>query len=512
MGQIDIKTLREILTRITAVYISHDFIDVGQMEIGFSGGKVDFIQRYPVKRSLRHAPLATINAELGKAMEKCIDMENEKPARIAVNLKNDFFLLRRFSFAKVPEAEIENAVSFEMQKYIPFRAEDISHNFKKVGVIDDRQEVVFGAAEKTNLNNLLQFFVSKGMIPSIAEPEPVLMTRALWKEGSIERDKAYLALHYEPTNKVVITGILDGYPYFFRELNLVPVDEDFETTELSYPPVRNVWGMIEQDVYNATEYLGKEGGKNISKLFISGFAPGHSEEEDISREIGIPIERLKLKEYSSVALQDKDRFVPILTLMHEAVEGPMLNLAPKEIRWRDIWTYKPVLQRSGILLGVILLVHLVLVGVGVFQDRSIAGIRAQFKAYSMIAPDATEAEIEVVRDNTRSKVEFIGGAIKRRKFLSEKMEEICKDVPPNAWLDQINYRNTLTPGDDKDMFRVIGSVYFSDPAETVDVNYIVNSIKKDDTLMRGYEKVDLVEVKKKNVIDKEINEFETILK
>ena len=119
-----------------------------------------------------------------------------------------------------------------------------------------------------NINNLIEYFTEKNILPTIIEPEPILIAKTLNMEKNLKKNKVYLAVHYEPTNKVVIVGVWRGYPYFFREINIMPGEEEYKTAELHYPTLKDVWSLVEHDISGAVEYLKKETEQEIEKIFI----------------------------------------------------------------------------------------------------------------------------------------------------------------------------------------------------------------------------------------------------
>ena len=126
-----IDDLKKNIFTGTAVYIGDDFVDIARTELTLKGSKITYLQRFPTLKNIKRLSYSEAKEELDRIIEKSAGFEKNKPSRIAVNLKNDYFLLRRFTVKEIPEAELQKAIIFEAQKYLPYAVDDLVYNFEK---------------------------------------------------------------------------------------------------------------------------------------------------------------------------------------------------------------------------------------------------------------------------------------------------------------------------------------------------------------------------------------------
>ncbi|MBL7157739.1 MAG: hypothetical protein ISS92_06260 [Candidatus Omnitrophica bacterium] len=505
--------IKKSLLSGTAVYLSEDFVDIVKGEITPGGVRISSMQRYPVLKNVKDLTQPEARAELDSIFSKAF--EKQKPEKIALNLKDEFLLLRRFSFKQVMDNELEKVVVFEAQKYIPYAIEDLAFGFKKCDKKSGSQEILFVASELRNINTLVKYHQEKKILPSVIIPTPVLIARILDSEHKLEKEKAYISVHYEPSNEIVITGVVDRYPYFFKSVNIITGEDEFKTTEMKYPLLKDIWGAIETDVLQTIEYIKKEAKREVDKIFISGF--GYSLNEGITGDdFGVTIERAKFSHFKFKEKNDetRDRFLPAISLLRQAVGEPFINLAPRKIAEQDICIYKPVAAKAGIILCGILALHILLAGVNFLQGKKIESltgkIKKHFKASGIVSPGASRDEITYYRDITEKKANFIHKAFSDRIYITKKLNELGKDLTPLSWINVVDFRNPIRENG-KPTLTIEGAIYAPTEEGITVINNILENIGNDKNMMSGFKEVKLISVRKKNLLEKEITEFEILL-
>lgn len=248
-----LSDIKRIFFTGNAVYTGDSFIDVARVKIGLKGIKDIFIERHFLSQSVKSSYM---DAKL--QIDEVLDMvfESEKPYRVACNLKDENFILRRFSMAEIPTGELRNAVFYEVQKYVHYAIEELRYDFRICSKEKGYQEIMFAASESKNIDDIVSYFSEKNILPSVIESTPILLSRILSLENGIDKEEVYIILHYEPKDKIIITGIWRGYPYFFRDirLSLGVLSQD----GTNYPSLKDVWGEIENTLSSTVDYLRKE--------------------------------------------------------------------------------------------------------------------------------------------------------------------------------------------------------------------------------------------------------------
>jgi len=502
--------IKKVFFTGTAIYISDDFVDIVKARRTLKGIDVFFLQRYPLLKSIKDTPYSDAQEELESIFDKAFPNEADIPYRVAVNLRNASVILRYFTLKGVPQNEVKGAISFEAQKYVPYAIDDLVYSFRTYMTTHDSSEVIFAAAEKKDVRLITEYYGERKMLPSIVEAAPILMARALTLGDSIKKDDAYVSIHFEPPNKAMITGIYRRHPHFFREISIFPGDEEFKTSELGYMPLRDAWPIIERDVVGGVEYMKKVTKKEIEKIFISGFS-FFSDENNISGEFGIPFERTRLSFAKDGNIENEDRYLPALALIYDCLNQPLLNLAFDETIRKDLWALKGVFRKSAAAMTVIIAIHLLLQPVYSARRHKIAELKKEFAAYKTVGADISPADIRRYKESIEQKAMLIDNIITRRLSLVEKLGRLGDDIGANAWLNEAEYMSTLEEKP-KTFFNLRGAIYAGAETGAASANAMVQSLKRDDIMMRGFKEAEMASIKKAKFLDGDINEFEIVLK
>ncbi len=318
--------LKKKIFRAAAIYICDDFVDVATAQLSVRGIKVNFLQRYPLLRSMSDLSRQECKDQLDFILERAF--KKDMPERVAVNIITHDFVLRRFSFNEVPDAELAKVVSFEAQKYIPYPIDGMVHNFEKCTKDKGVQEVLFAGTQAKDVNDVQKYFEDKDILASVIVPRASLIATLLNVESQLNKDKAYVSVHFDPTNKVTITGISKNQPSFFRDIDIVSGEDEFKTTELRYPLLDDIWGALDSEIFNAVEYLKRSSKAQVDKIFVSGFLDAGNEGV-LKERFGIPIERVSFVHFKLRDVKTPDRYLPVFSLLYQAFHKPFLNLASR---------------------------------------------------------------------------------------------------------------------------------------------------------------------------------------
>ncbi len=94
--------------------------------------------------------------------------------------------VRVIQMQKMSEAEVENAILFEAENYIPIPIDQVYLDWQQVGVRDDKLEVLIIASPKDHVDKYLQVLEKAHLIPVALEVESQSVTRTLIDSGSRE--------------------------------------------------------------------------------------------------------------------------------------------------------------------------------------------------------------------------------------------------------------------------------------------------------------------------------------
>ncbi|MDD5173335.1 MAG: hypothetical protein PHV48_00710 [Candidatus Omnitrophica bacterium] len=502
---------KKIFFSSTAIYVSEDFIDVAEGSTVFGGMKISLLKRFPIEKNTKGLSYVDTNVEIGKLIVKLFPKEEDRPYRIAINVPNARLILRRFSIKGVSKNEIDQSIVFEAQKYIPSLIDNLTYGFKSYVLRPGLREIVFAAVETKNIRETIDFFSENNIHASTIEPVPALLARSLSLKKNLSKKGAYVFIHYEPHNRVILCEISHRYPYFFKELVIPQVEAGKNENGLSYPTLKAVWPHIEKDVIGGIDYLRKEAKERVDEILISGFEPS-ADELDLSREFGVPFARPDMSFFKNTDEKIKDRHLPVLMLLHDLQNKPFLNMAPEDVVKNDLWILKKVAMRSLIIFLVIIVAHLFLLGINNAKAGRVANAQKGLAAYEGISGTISREDILRYKDTLTGKAALINTLIDKKYYLTEKLTQLNAALPEECWVDNISYVNKTSAEPAAPVLTVRGFVFAATPSSNTDPNKILEAIKQNKKIMSGFKSIELVSVTKKEYLKNEITEFEIVLK
>ncbi len=503
-----IGNLKKIFFTGTAAYLSNGFIDIATASQTMTGACITHIERIPLPARPQEAPYDDNDGELAKAFKKVFSTESEIPYRVAANMPNSNFLLRHFHLRDIPDGEARQASVFESQKYLPFPVDELSYRISVARIKKDHHDIIFSGARTKTINAIVDFFKVRGILPSIIEPVPELIARSLRLTRQIAHNNAYISIHFEPPNRAILTEIYDMRAHSFREITL-PHKDGAQTAALSYPVLGDIWPAIEGDVIGSTAFLKKETKKEIAKIFISGIEPSE-DESSISKDFGVVFERPRLSYFRGASdMEHADRFLPTLSLLNDSITCPTANLAPKEILQEDLWAFKPIVKRFFAAVAAILTIHLFLSGVFYIMAGESNKLRKELNGFKM-GMNASTDELTRYSMALQEKAVLINNLLTRRSELTGKLIRISGDFAPNAWIESMKFKNGVES--QGATLNIDCSVYSHAKLGGSDPNSILNAIKGDQRIMRGFKSAELILIKKRRIGEGELAEFQLMLK
>ncbi|MFA5256460.1 MAG: hypothetical protein WC419_07185, partial [Candidatus Omnitrophota bacterium] len=435
--------LKKIFFSNTAIYVGEDFIDVAEGTTVFGGMNISLLERFPIEKSTKGPLPADTNIEIGKLIMKLFPREEDRPYRIAINAANSRLILRRFTIKGVSKNEINQSVIFEAQKYIPSLLDNLTYGFKSYVLRPGLREIVFAAVETKSIHETIDFFAENNMHASTIEPVPILLARSLTLKKNLTKKGTYIFIHYEPRNRVILSEISHGYPHFFKDIT-IPLDAVAGNgIDISYPTLKTVWPYIEKDVIGGIDYLRKETKEKVNEIFISGFEPS-ADESALSQEFGVPFARPDMSFFKNVDDKTKDRHLPVLMLLHDLQNKPLLNIAPEDVVKSDLWTLKKVVAKSLAIFLAIIVAHLIISGVNNANAGRVANVQKKFSEYGGISGAVSKADVLRYKDTLTTKALLISTLIDKKHYLTEKLTQLNAVLPAECWIDDIKYADKIS--------------------------------------------------------------------
>jgi hypothetical protein len=308
-----------------------------------------------------------------------------------------------------------------------------------------------------------------------------------------------------------LCGISRRHPYFFREIivssDVGPRWKDGDKE--AGPALGAVWPHIEGEMIKSMQYMLKETGDKVDKIYVSGFLFS-KDEERISKELNIPIERPRFPFFARIGAGKDDKYLPLLMLTLDSLKKPSLNIAPEEILRNDMWGIKFVFLKSFIWLGVILALHIVFFSVNVGIGLKLENSRKNSENYGVINPSSPRENVELHKKSVIESAFFTEDLLSKKRFFTQKLISLNELIPPMAWVESISF--TYDTGAGRSASLIIKGAIFEGAAGSVNANRILEAVKADKDIMKGFKEAALSYVEKKISFGREIVEFEIIFK
>jgi len=129
-------------------------------------------------------------------------------------------VLRRISLPKMSPQELRSALSFEAEKYIPFKREEVFLNFAGLGDHPSGQmESLLAAARREVVNDLVGLLSPCGVTPLAVDLEMVALSNA-WEESPAEGKGGVAALLHVGGRGTLLDFIRESQLEFAREINV----------------------------------------------------------------------------------------------------------------------------------------------------------------------------------------------------------------------------------------------------------------------------------------------------
>jgi Tfp pilus assembly PilM family ATPase len=221
--------------------------------------------------------------QAGKALKEGLEKIKGKKIRsfyVATCLPEEKAFLRVIEMPKMNEKELQKAVFYEAENYIPFPKDEVYLDFQKISAPDGKkesgllQEILIAAFPKKTADSYFSLLKEAGLWPLIFETESMAVCRALIDNK--EKGPVFLAdLDELKANFTIFSG---GSIRFSSFVSL----KDKELSGLA----EEIKKYIE---YYHSHYLEE---KKIQKIIVCG--PELISEKDLpafSRKIGLPAER-----------------------------------------------------------------------------------------------------------------------------------------------------------------------------------------------------------------------------
>ena len=425
-------------------------------------------------------------------------------------------LLRCFTMPLLPKAEREQAIQFEARKYIPFKIEELTWDYR---VIEHRAAnqltVIFVGIRTDALARVRRWLDLAGVEPTAMEALSVSLTRAA-DRGTKSPPNAHICLVDIEQDVAHIVMMKDRVPYLSRDVSLsVQGESAGGTGEVAGD--RRAELLLSELRLSFEFFAGEHPEASIGTVLLFG------EEYTIapwcawfSEQLRCPVELGTLSvevpaDSPAVPLQ----FAGAVGLVRKGLRGADAQLdflaRPKAAtRWRSFRLPKPspeflqflhaLWKPAAIQGGLAALCLLAGVWVG---NRHVLAVQSRLTQAINTYPQGgwhpqrkTLEEFRAFQQQLEAQLTFLRATVQQRVSVAQKLDALAKMIPDGVWLEGLSYENqvrSLEPGEPSLTLR--GACWLPDSErELVLIGEFVQRLKQDPGFFRGFASAQLGEI------------------
>src|SRR5579885_1244779 len=135
---------------------------------------------------------------LAPAIRALLGEAGIKGKRVVTALGGEAVIVRELKVPDMPESELEQAVAFEAERYLPAGVKEVSRDFQVLGKVPEegQLEILLVAARKELIDQQIAPLQKTGVTPAVLEVTPFSMLRAV----------VYVDLGAETSDILIVEG------------------------------------------------------------------------------------------------------------------------------------------------------------------------------------------------------------------------------------------------------------------------------------------------------------------
>ncbi len=252
------------------------------------------------------------------SIKELVASTKTKTKDVVTSVSGHSVIVKKISLPFMTEAELEESIQWEAERYIPFDINDVNIDFKILGSVEENPElmdIILVAAKKDIINDYVSIIVEAGLNPIIIDVDAFALENMLAINYEIEKDEivAIANVGASLTNINIIKNNVSAFTRdIFKGGNQVTEEiqrqlhvdyEEAESIKVGSKMDASSQSTIQEVLRGASESLAMEIANSleffqstttyekVNKFYISG---GGSKIKDfdiiLQQQIGIPVE------------------------------------------------------------------------------------------------------------------------------------------------------------------------------------------------------------------------------
>jgi len=429
-------------------------------------------------------------------------IENQE---VVVCLSGRDLIIRNFEMPMLQRQELNNAINFEVKKYIPFKIEDMVFDFQLLADKPSRKNyVLFMGIKKEILDKYLSVFQQIGMKVGAVEYSAFSALRFVGLAGIREKDPVALVnidlIEEDEINFVVLK---DGFPLFSRDIPFI--SDSQKSTGPSGPQQGLAIERLKREIRVSLDYYDRTFPlKNIGKVIFIMDRDYRPDLENFIKELGLGIQFININKCIGKPVAFSSTFIKAyaasISKVGTAVKIDLLSAKEKFLKKVEseakAESQLAVRFKSDLMVPVIC----VIIGFAVFMlgkyraiplQNEINTIMSMRPAATTVSAKLSYDELASVDTRYKDKIKVIEGLVKRRIYFTKILEVVARALFKDIRLVELSFGQ----GDDRAELVLRGITYLGDSdKEIAIVNSFLARLKESPILNQYFKDIALVSV------------------
>ena len=226
-----------------------------------------------------------------QAVQQGMERLSPRDARVVTAVGGAGTVLRRVLFPKMSPHELKASLSFEAEKHIPFKPEEVFLDFSVLGDRPGgRMEVLLAAARRELVNDQISLLSAVGLTPQAIDLEVVALANA-WEVSRPTAGDGVVALLHVGGRGTLLDFLLGGQLEFAREIPIggntftqaiaealqldgpeaerIKCDPDTRWAQVQ-PPLQASWEEWLNQCRASFDFYENQYGRRVERLLLSG--------------------------------------------------------------------------------------------------------------------------------------------------------------------------------------------------------------------------------------------------
>jgi len=440
--------------------------------------------------------------KLAAVLQRALKEKGIETKDVIVSLPISNIILRSFYMPTMPKDELDTAVKFEAQKYIPFRLENLTYDYQSFRVKEDKGKkirIIFVGIKNELLEKYNFALEQLDLKVKFIEPSPVSLLRALIFKDKINQKQTQALVEVNSKGGSIIISD-KGIPSFINDFKLPSI-----TSEADKLKKDDLLAKLVNDIRLSIDYYQRHTPKTkVSSIVLCPEDIPQEVIDGLKEEVGIPFVSVEAKEI--LELEDSIRigllhaygagirnFLPVdstidlnkkLAVTDKA--ELVMALRPKPLSPRQI---KKVIQ-TGVIAGALVFVFFL------FNLYQVSSIKSQTKNISkkQIAADSnlfslSKKKLEKRLIEVKEKIRTFSG-IKKEEALTPLLTGLAESLPDGVWLQSLTFNNVVKKNVKN--LDITGFCYAENRSVQINaINQFVSNLKKNPLFLEEFKVIDV---------------------